>query len=338
MSEILSQEEIDALLTAFSSTSGPAGGRGSERPATREVRLYDFAHPEQFSKEQLRQLEAVHKSFASTAASRLSAMLRTGIDIQHTTIDQCAFDDYLRSIPNPTLTSNFRMEPSQARCIVEVNPNVAMALVDVMTGGKGDVEATGRSLTDIEVRLMETVIRALLSEYEAAWEPYTRVSCPLEKAGSNQMVNPIAHARDRMLNVCYEVTVGKQMGLISFCSPSPAVEELLQSIGAQAESAQAGNSEIRTHIADNLGASTVLASAWLGQAEVSVGDLLGLQAGDMVRLEQPVNREISLALQDVPKFLAVAGVVGSRLALQITREAGADSGNADDSDADKDAA
>ncbi len=322
MSGILSQEEIDALLSVYSS-GGASPGKTGESTRSREVRLYDFAHPEKFSKEQLRQLEAVHNSFASSLTHRLSATLRSTLEIRHTTLDQCSFEEYLKSIPNPTLTSTFKLEPAGVKAVIEVNPNIVFVLVDLMTGGSGEPKITNRPVTPIELKLMESVLKVAISEYQSAWSQFTEIKCSLERAGSDQMVNPIARPKDRMVSVCFELQTASQVGLISLCIPISGVESLLSSLGHRGEMAQSRAGE-RTKIEQHLKGSQVVATVVLGTAGVTLRDILDLAPGDTVRLDQPVDREIRLAVQGVPKFQAVPGVLGRKLAVQLTRTVGQD--------------
>lgn len=331
MAEILSQEEIDALLGAYG--SGGTGTGANSRASSYEVRLYDFARPERFSKEQIRQLEVVHRGFASGLANYLSAFMRTGIEMDHTLLDQISFDEYLKSVPSPTLLSSFRLEPEGTRCLIEFNPNVALAMVDLLTGGNGDAYLQSREMTDIEVQLMESIIRSALQQYMRGWEQFGRVECTLERVGSNQMVNPICNAQDRVLCGYFETRVGSQVGLISLCIPTLAIEARFEEFGTRrAEMMNSPNTALRTVIADTLTSSQVTGSATLGHTTVSIGDLLNLAEGDFVRLDQSVNREITFCIQGIPKYFAVPGVVGRKLGIHITNELD-DEGNVYDKDA-----
>ncbi len=318
MSGILSQEEIDALLSVYSS-GGSAPGKAGEGTRSREVRLYDFAHPEKFSKEQLRQLEAVHNSFASSLSHRLSATMRNTLEVRHTTLDQSSFEEYLKSIPSPTLTSTFKLEPAGVKGVIEVNPNIVFVLVDLLTGGSGEPKITNRPVTPIELKLMEGVLKVALSEYQSAWAQFAEAKCSLERAGSDQMINPIARPQDRMVSVYFEVQTAAQVGLMSLCIPISGVEALLSSLAQRSDLASQALKGERAKIEQHLKGSQVTASVLLGTAGVTLRDILDLAPGDTVRLDQPVDREIRLAVQGVPKFHAVPGVLGRKLAVQLTR-------------------
>lgn len=318
MSEILSQQEIDALLSAYSTG---AAGRSSDGSPSHEARLYDFARPERFSKDEIRRLEAVHRNFASRISNHFSAMLRGSFEVEHTTLDQSSFDEYLKSIPAPTLVCTFRVDPGNSRCLIEINPNVVFAIVDLLTGGNGDALLQSREMTEIELKLMESVVRSMLGHYVNSWEQFARLSVELERVGANQMVSPIAPSQERMVSSFFEARVGSQVGLVSMCVPIRGLEAILGQLRAQAERmAKEPDLQVRQAIADHLHGSSLSVSAVLGSAEIRISELLDIKRGDCLRLGQSVDREIVCDVQGVPKFYAVPGIVGRKLGVQITRD------------------
>ena len=63
MTDVLSQDEIDQLLTAINSGDAETT---DFKPVnnTRKIKIYDFKRPDKFSKEQLRTVSNMHESFA----------------------------------------------------------------------------------------------------------------------------------------------------------------------------------------------------------------------------------------------------------------------------------
>ncbi|MCC6484565.1 MAG: flagellar motor switch protein FliM [Armatimonadetes bacterium] len=317
-SEILSQQEIDSLLQVFDSAS--ARRSGAANPVS-EVRLYDFRRPERFSKDQLKCVEAVHRALASSLSSYLSSLLRATVDVQYSTVEQCSFAEYLKSTPSSTFFSSFRIDPVGARCLIEVNPNLVFCLVDLMTGGDGDSSPDARDLTEIEMKLMESVIRPALKQYTRAWEPYGHTFCDLERAGVNLSANPAAASGDRVLSVTFEMQIGTHAGLISLCVPTHAVEAILHDFAQRSENTGSGpDLAIQQAISEQIGSSTVYLEALLGTVPVSINNLLALKPGDCVRLDNRATDEIILSVKGVPKYKAVPGVTGRYLAVQITHE------------------
>lgn len=317
MPEILSQQEIDALLSAYSTGAGSR----TDHALSHEARLYDFARPERFSKEEVRRIEAVHRNFASRLSNHFSAVFRGSFEVEHSNLDQSSFDEYLKSIPAPTLICSFRSDPGNGRCLIEINPNIVFAIVDLLAGGNGDALLQSRELTEIELKLMEGVVRSALAHYCSSWEQFANLSIQLERVGANQMVSPIAGPQERMVTSYFEVRVGSQVGLISMCMPIHALEAILEQLRTQAEKlAKAPDPTNRSAIASRLQGSRLTVSAVLGSASIKMSELLELAPGDCVRLTQSVRQEISCAVQGVPKFYCVPGIVGRKFGLHITRD------------------
>ena len=76
MNEVLSQDEIDQLLTAINSGESE-GDDFKPVNSARKIKIYDFKRPDKFSKEQLRTVSIMHETFARLTTTSLSAQLRS---------------------------------------------------------------------------------------------------------------------------------------------------------------------------------------------------------------------------------------------------------------------
>ena len=85
MSKILSQEEIDALLTSAAEIERSAKAAGRGPVVRRESRRLSTTSggPDRVSKDQIRSLHFLHDRFARNVATAMSAYLRTGDRRQH---------------------------------------------------------------------------------------------------------------------------------------------------------------------------------------------------------------------------------------------------------------
>ena len=169
MAKILSQEEVDALLTEFSDDDVPDGfaapGRKvvpdipikrRERDKNRKVSIYDFRRPDRVSKEQLRSLHYLHDRFSRNFSSSLSAYLRTLIDVNLYSVEQFTYAEFVLSLPDPTYFNAISMDPLEGNCILEINPKILFPMIDKILGGKGEDFGGGmRTITDIERALIE---------------------------------------------------------------------------------------------------------------------------------------------------------------------------------------
>ena len=115
MADILSQEEIDALLDVVEDEgddileSEDDGGGGHHHQ--RQVTLYDFKRPNRVSKEQLRAFRGIHDKMARSLASQISSIMRSIVEIQLHSVDQMTYGEFLMSLPNPTSFNVFSVKP-----------------------------------------------------------------------------------------------------------------------------------------------------------------------------------------------------------------------------------
>ena len=134
--EVLSQSEIDALLSAISTGEMDADELKKENKE-KKVKVYDFKRALRFSKDQIRSLTRIHENFARLLTTFFSAQLRTYVKLSVASADQIPYEEFIRSIPKMTILNVFEVPPLEGRIIMEVNPNIAYAMLDRLMGGRG---------------------------------------------------------------------------------------------------------------------------------------------------------------------------------------------------------
>ena len=169
MADILSQEEIDALLQAVDDDEDGAELVASEAnkkpklPEDRQVIIYDFKRPNRVSKEQLRAIKGIHDKLARNLASQISSIMRSIVEIRLHSVDQMTYGEFLMSLPSPTSFNVFSIKPLDGSCVLEINPSIAFPMIDRLLGGKGDGGFdSSRELTDIEVNLLDAILRIVM--------------------------------------------------------------------------------------------------------------------------------------------------------------------------------
>ncbi|HEX5670888.1 MAG TPA: flagellar motor switch protein FliM, partial [Sulfuricurvum sp.] len=153
MADILSQEEIDALLDVVDD-DGDVGGLEVEDDSSyssshRQITLYDFKRPNRVSKEQLRAFRGIHDKMARSISSQISAIMRSIVEIQLHSVDQMTYGEFLMSLPNPTSFNVFSMKPLEGNGVLEINPSIAFPMLDRILGGRGEPFEASREFSDI---------------------------------------------------------------------------------------------------------------------------------------------------------------------------------------------
>ncbi|MCC6831546.1 MAG: flagellar motor switch protein FliM [Thermoleophilia bacterium] len=322
MSDVLSQAEIDALLSAISSGDLDAAAIQDE-PLEVQVKPFDFERPSKFSKDQLRTLEMLHETFCRLAQNQLSAQLRTLVEITVVGADQVNYGEFVRSMPFPTLINIVSMEPLEGSALLEVNLPLTLSIIDRLVGGPGVYKGRARELTEIEIALARGLTDILLDGLTESWNTVTPLEFKYEAAEMNPQFAQVAAPGDIAVLISFEMRVGSSSGMLHLCVPHIMLEPVLGGLSAQSYySSKRGepSADLRQAIVSELGAVAVPVSVELGSTHLHVGDLLALAPGDVIPLDMTPGTDVFVRVGDRGTFLGQPGTRGKRLAVQITRQ------------------
>ena len=224
MTEVLSEAEIDQLLTAIN-----AGDTGHEEIAdgTRRIKFYDFKRPDKFSKEQIRTISMMHDTFSRLTTSSLTAQLRSKVSVHVASVDQLTYEEFIRSIPIPTTLAVINMDPLKGNALMEIDPATTFAMIDRLFGGTGEGSKFNHELTDIESALMEGVIVRLLGNLREAWTGVLDLRPRLAMIETNPQFVQIVPLTEMVVLVTLEANVCDVEGMINICFPYPAIEPVI---------------------------------------------------------------------------------------------------------------
>jgi flagellar motor switch protein FliM len=321
MADILSQEEIDALLDVVEDDGDSALESDDDHLLPqRQVTLYDFKRPNRVSKEQLRAFRGVHDKMARSLASQISSIMRSIVEIQFHSVDQMTYGEFLMSLPNPTSFNVFSIKPLEGSGIIEINPSIAFPMLDRLLGGKGEPFDANREFSDIELSLFETILRVMMSTLKEAWGPVMDVYPNIESKESSPNVVQIVAQNEIVVMVVMEIIIGHSSGMMNICYPVIALEPILPKLASrdlmlnETSSKKSRNTEL--HVL--LGGAQVNVEANLGGAELTLRDILELKVGDVLRLSSPANDIVTVSVDGKERFKGSIGLRRFRKSIQIT--------------------
>jgi len=320
VSDILSQEEIDALLGAVASGQVKVEEDNSTVIDRGSVASYDFRHPKLISKDQMRTLHMLHDTFAKSFANTLSLYLRTIVNANLALVEQFTYGEFIMSLPNPTCMSVFSMQPLEGLAILEINPVLVFVIVDRLMGGGGQAPKEIRELTEIENQIILTVINMALDKFQETWKHVTQLRCALEGRESNPQFAQITTLTDNVLLITLNVEIGENTGMASLCIPIATLAPVLGFLSAQKwiSSGQRAAAAAARQCAGFLEDTDVELLAVLGTARMTINELVSMQPGDVVVLDRHAEDDVVLNVENTPKFVAKPGLVTGRRGLRIT--------------------
>ncbi|MGI6649852.1 MAG: flagellar motor switch protein FliM [Bacillota bacterium] len=318
MKDVLSQQEIDMLLSTLA--EGDVGPTEIYQQQS-EIKSYDFRRPNKFSKDQLRTLHMIHDNFARMLSNFLSAYVRANFQIKIASVDQITYEDFLVSIPTPTLITVFSMTPLKGKALLETSPAFFFPIIDLLFGGTGEVPKKLRELTDIEINVLKRVNLKILEQLAFSWVDIFKFEPEIESMDTNPQFNQIISPNEIVSVITFSTTVGKFTGLMNLCLPFLTLEDVISKLTARywfssPELSQTG--AFNQELVHCLEAVTVPLMAVCGKAQITLSEFLELQVGDVVSLDTTVGDDLSLLVDEIPKYKVQPGVVGNRLAVQVT--------------------
>jgi len=320
VAKILSQEEIDALLTTVSTGDQDAPDEKFRDEKLRSVVSYDFKHPNRVSKDQIRTLENMHDNFAGHFGSMLSASMRSIVDIDLVSVDQITYSEFIMSLVSPSCTYTFSAKPLEGVCLVDFNPTLTFSVIDRMFGGHGRILETERELTGIERSVIARLVERLYKELTKSWENLVKIDVEQKSFETNPQFIQIVPPGETVVVISFQVKLFQSTGLLTICYPYVSLEPIVTKLSAQnwidatKKKTMEGDRKTNVH---NVKKVTSTVSAVLLETKIKMRDFLHLQIGDVIPSEQCIESPISVCVNRRQKFLARPGTSGTKRAFQV---------------------
>ncbi|RLA87518.1 MAG: flagellar motor switch protein FliM [Deltaproteobacteria bacterium] len=317
MSQILSQEEVDALLQGISN-----GEVETERaPAPQEeVVVYDFRQQERLLLEGMESLGIVFDRFAKNMRGSFTDLLHRVVDVNLAGKKGMGFSEFIDSLPVPTSFNILRVGPVNGSALLVIEAKLVFSLVELLFGGTAQ-EATkveGREFTPIELRIVSRVTRMILKDLERAWEVIYPLKFEYEKTELDPKLAGIVPPDEAVMAARFEVELENPIGVITLCMPSLVLKPIRKELEQRGKLEERVDPVWRGRLYRALLNVPVTVEVEFGTLKMSPKELLGIRIGDVVRLPKGVDDELIVKVEKVPKFRGTAGLSRGQRAVQIT--------------------
>jgi flagellar motor switch protein FliM len=317
MSKILTQDEIDALLSSTAESDGPALPDRHDDAHAGPAIIYNFRRPDRISKDQIHSLHFLHDRFARNVATSLSAYLRAITELSVVSVEQFSYYEFLMSLPDPTAFYALAIPPFDELGALEINPAVAFTMIDRMLGGMGQPIVLNRALTDIEQHVVDSVVKLLLETLTESWRPIVNLAFGIRGRETRPQMLQVAAPNEIVIMIVFDVRIGDSRGMMNLCIPASIVETTGGSF-AQAWHRQR-REPTETEAAwlhENLARAPQPIAALL-ESTLTARELLDLRAGDVVSLGVPVHKPVDVRVGGTLKFRGRLAVENGRAGVRL---------------------
>lgn len=325
MGQILSQEEVDALL------KGVVGGEietetdASSPGMAGECLRFDFSAQDKVIRGRMPTLDAINDRFARFFRNTLSGLLRKMIDVTPVSLDTLKFGNFMRSLPVPSSIHIVRVDTLRGNALVVLETKLVFALVDSFFGGKGvgAMKVEGREFTAIEQHMLFKVVSAAIRELESAWQPVFELSFEYVRGEMNPQFAGIIPNDDVIIVVQFDIEMEEMSGNIMICIPYMLIEPIRDRLYASfhAEEKTSVDSAWINRFKNELMGVYVDVSVELGKTSISSRELASLKKGDVLVLEKDVTDDLIVMVQNLPKYYARPGKLKDNMAVDIVSPA-----------------
>ncbi|MFC1491128.1 flagellar motor switch protein FliM [Nitrospinota bacterium] len=324
MNQILSQDEVDALLQGVTGGDIDTQGAGDEEEEVSGdggIVPYDLTSQERIIRGRMPTLEIIHQRFSRAFRSAISAMLRRVVDVALVSTDMIKFGEFLKTLPVPTSLHIYKMEPLRGFALVVLETKLVFSLVDTLFGGtaRTQVKVEGRDFTPIETYIIKRIVLKLLEDLHAAWRPVHELNIEYSRSEVNPQFAGIVPPSDLVVVVTFEMEIEDQQGNLSFCIPYAMIEPIRAKLHAGFQSDRLEVDHVwLNRLQERIMGAEVNVVTNLGKSRINAGDLMRLREGDIIPLGTGEDEEIDIVVEGVCKFRGKPGVIRGQTALEVT--------------------
>jgi flagellar motor switch protein FliM len=313
MSDVLNQDEIDALLHGVDSGAVDTVPEVVDPTVARD---YDFSTQTRIVRGRMPTLEMINERFARLMRLSLFTMVRRSPEISVLGVTTPKYAEYVPGLSVPTSLNLIRFNPLSGTSLMIFEAKLVFALIDCYFGGTGRyAKIEGRDFTSTETQMIEMLMELVVKATREAWDPVLSVDVELVNREMNPNLANIVSPTEIVVVSRFRVEIDGVGGEIHITFPYSTLEPLKDTLRAGMQSDRASREERWSQILRNeLEESEVDVSASLGHARVSLGQLLDMRPGDVLPIE--FDGRATVVADNVALF---KGELGQQRGKQVVR-------------------
>jgi len=322
MAEILSQSQIDELLNNLSSGEIDIKEIDSQE---KKVKEYDFRSPKKITKETIKLLKGIYENYCRFLSSHLTSILRFSCDITVEQIEESKFNEYNNALDDYALISMIDVKYpdgtlSDSQILMEASIPLSFVIIDRLLGGSGKEYDYIREFTDIELVILGNLLKQLIPQMGTSWESTTDIKTIFSKIETNPRFIQSVNYTDTVVILVLNVTLNDSVGKITICISSNILDEIFKTVSVKSTKKREQNQDDQKEaIMDAIKVSKLTVTGILGKAQASLGDVLNMQAGDVIILDKGINQNVDVEVDGEKWFEGKWGTKKNKGVIRINK-------------------
>lgn len=316
--DILSQEEVDALLKGVSGESDAAedaDGNGADG-----IQTYNLASQDRIVRGRMPTMEVINERFARNLRLGLFNFTRRTAEISVGPVRLLKYAEFVRNLVVPTNLNMVHVNPLRGTALLIFDPNLVFLVIDNLFGGDGryHTRVEGRDFTQTEQRIIQNLLSVAMEEMQKAWEPVYPIEFEYIRSEMNTQFANIATPSEVVVVTTFSIEIGPVGGDFHVCMPYAMIEPIRDLLyeGMQGDRMEVDERWVK-FLSGQVQSTEVKLVANLSEAEVTVRDLLEMKVGDVIALDIPDS--ITAHVEGVPVLECGYGVHNGQYALKVKK-------------------
>ncbi len=322
MAEVLSQNQIDALLAA--ARSGGTLGKPAEEKPEKKYRKYDFYSPRKFTKDRLKMLNGVYENYSRALNTRINGLLHASCEVEVDSVEEQRYYEFSNALTDGAVVTlsylNLKGKQEEAPMIIYATPTVMVSMMDRMMGGTGEVEddlPSDYTYTDLDLCIYETLLKDFISIMGNSWENYIHLDFTFGRVEPNPTLVQLIGLEETVVLVGLNIKFANCEGRMNICLPGTMLTNIFTAMSAGNPALHAEREDHSDEISDHLQDTTLEIVAELGRTTLQLRDVYNLNVGDVIDLGQRKESTVALRIGGLQWFGGLMGTHEKRLAIKI---------------------
>lgn len=317
---ILSSEEVEQLLESFHEGHDATEHVDIIEDDDGRIKYYDFKRPNTISREKKRMLYKLFETTAYQISREISNFMRSTVKISLNSIDELSFEIFKSTCPEMMFLNTVRLTPLQGFGCVAIDMGLCLSIIEKAFGGAGKSQNEIRKLTDTEVKILGGIVAIIIGRLGDAWKPHAKMDWGVSDTTMEPRYLNIASDTEVVLLLSFTFNLEYSFGELKVCFPVSSLDETLERFfnvdktGRSATEDKESTGALRRLV----GNAKVIVAGVLDETNITVGDVLNLKEGDVIKLDSKITNHLKVSVEGKPKFSGKLGLFSKKKAIQIT--------------------
>jgi flagellar motor switch protein FliM len=321
--QVLSPDAIAALVEAAKEGRLPEES-ASDRGRQRRMRTVDFTRPTKFTSDQERRIRRALETFCRTASTRLSAELRMPLELEVISVSQLTWGNAHAQVPPRSVSGLIEVPDVTTRMLLSAELNLVLSAIELLLGGAaaGDgAPQRDRRLTDIDWALARHFLDRLVAQLSIVWQDITDVELGVAALDMHLETAQTAPVSEPTLALTIEARLERDSSTLALLLPFSAIAPVAHRFSSRDDVAGEDDRPAAA-VRDAVGRVEMTVRAEVAAVDLPIEQVLGLQPGDVLKLDALAADGVTLYADAVPMHRGLPGRSGGRRAVQVTNPLG----------------